>query len=631
MAEIAWSSDHDARATATVQRVATEVVAPLAKGCIRPLVAARRSGKTWMLRALEHACRGTYGALFHDLGAANGLPTPAPEVRLWLLDEPAALLNGRLDELIEWARAQAGCVVIAMTPRELALLRAVDRGKTACAERSEVWLPRPTDAEIDETVGAPASTIPWRWRSSFHLARIWRDALDRVRSTSGNVAATAFRLLDEDHQRLVGEDSLTTDLLKALETVGRGALANTRRLEELEQLGLVRREDRAPPRIADPVLAAALTPLRIHHISDIHIGDKAAETVDAKHDPTRGDRMKRVVDAGFVRDQYLGHVEALSGRGEGPHLVVVSGDLVERAGEPALLDQARRWLDRLRDATELNEHPCLRDEPRVLLVGGNHDVDWAQTSDPDPHKRHRAFAETFATYPHADLHLDVDARRRMPIEYREAGLAICLLGSGELGGEQLENPQLRSLLAYANHVAQERRAAGDPWPAIAIGELAKGLRPDRIDPGMVATRALEAARHTELPLRIAVLHHPITAPAGAPTEIHSFTGLLNAATVKAALRKHGYQLVLHGHLHQGALLCETSHEGDHRDLHIAAAPSLGSREVVEHHGYNEITISRLPTQAGKMPEAEVRVRRMIYRGQGAAWAEERTMSFMFTR
>ncbi len=630
MPELAWSSGHDARSTATVQQVATDVTAPLAKGCIRPLVAARRAGKTWMLRALEHACRDTHGARFHDLGATGQLPTTSPEVRLWLLDEPGELLATRTDELVAWAREQCYPLVIAMTPRELALLRADKTGEAACAQRSEVWLPLPTDDELAAVVGDETSRIPWRWRTSFYLARVWRDARDRTSGPGSTVVAIAHRLLDEDHQRLIGDESLTDDLLAALTAVGRTEATHSRRLEELEKLGLVRRAGQRPPQIADPVLAAALTPLRIHHISDIHIGDKAAKTVDDKHDPTRDARMKRVADAGFVRDQYLRHIEALSERGEGPHVVIVSGDLVERADEPALLEAARSWIDRLRAAAIRNEHPCLDDEPRVLLVGGNHDVDWTQTGASDPQTRHVPFAATFASYPHPQLHLDIDARRQKPIEYADVGLAVWLLGSGELGGEQLEKPHVQALLSFAQESAQERSCAGNPWPALALGALAKELRPERIDPGMVATQVLDTGRST-LPFRIAVLHHPITAPAGAPTELGSFTGLLNAATVKAALRKHGYQLVLHGHLHQGALLCETSHEGDHRDLHIAAAPSLGSHEVAEHQGYNAIAIERLPTRSGRVPEAEVHVRRMVYRGQSAAWREERSMSFRVTR
>ena len=199
MPELAWSSGHDARSTATVQQVATDVTAPLAKGCIRPLVAARRAGKTWMLRALEHACRDTHGARFHDLGATGQLPTTSPEVRLWLLDEPGELLATRTDELVAWAREQSCPLVIAMTPRELARLRATEAGQRACAERSEVWLPLPTEDELDAVSGGAASTMPWRWRTSFYLARVWRDALDRSSGAGGNVAATAHRLLDEDH------------------------------------------------------------------------------------------------------------------------------------------------------------------------------------------------------------------------------------------------------------------------------------------------------------------------------------------------------------------------------------------------------------------------------------------------
>jgi hypothetical protein len=73
---------------------------------------------------------------------------------------------------------------------------------------------------------------------------------------------------------------------------------------------------------------------------------------------------------------------------------------------------------------------------------------------------------------------------------------------------------------------------------------------------------------------------------------------LTLSTVKAALRHDGYQLVLHGHLHHGALVPETNH--DHTGaarLHIAAAPTLGSEQTQEHRGYHAISIAARAARA----------------------------------
>ncbi len=71
-----------------------------------------------------------------------------------------------------------------------------------------------------------------------------------------------------------------------------------------------------------------------------------------------------------------------------------------------------------------------------------------------------------------------------------------------------------------------------------------------------------------------------------------FSGLLNTGAVKSALMTAGVQLVLHGHEHSAFLAVERWPGYLDRELHIASAPSLGSREVAEQRGYNEIRIVR---------------------------------------
>jgi len=247
------------------------------------------------------------------------------------------------------------------------------------------------------------------------------------------------------------------------------------------------------------------------------------------------------------------------------------------------------------------------------LVGGNHDVDWSKAADPDQHARHRPFAAAFADLPHPYLEQPLATRDCAPILYRDAKVAFWLLGSAELGGEQLADPRLHAVFEFAE------RLATDDWSRVALETHRP--KPERIDPGLVAQHALDAAAPpASVPVRIAVLHHPVTALAGTAPEVASFTGLINAATVKAALRQKGYQLVLHGHLHHGALVTETSHDNDGPPaLHIAAAPTLGSKETQEQRGYNAISISRALPVAGQVDQIHVRVERHTHGGKGAGW------------
>src|SRR5262249_22733230 len=123
------------------------------------------------------------------------------------------------------------------------------------------------------------------------------------------------------------------------------------------------------------------------------------------------------------------------------------------------------------------------------------------------------------------------------------------------------------------------------------------------------------------PVRLAVLHHPVS-PLPVGTEVARFAGLINAGEVKDALFHKSFCLVLHGHAHSGFFASETW-PGRHKNrvLRIASAPSLGSREVQEHHGFNAVEIAR--ERRGRTTSYEIFVRR--FGRDGAQWAEKAVM------
>jgi len=164
---------------------------------------------------------------------------------------------------------------------------------------------------------------------------------------------------------------------------------------------------------------------------------------------------------------------------------------------------------------------------------------------------------------------------------------VLLLGSAEFGGEidDQRDPDRQQLLERINQLRQTIATAADQ------AEIDTALlRLERIDPGLVHAADLQRVQQHRwhMPIRIAVLHHPVS-PLPVSLEVSRYGGLLNAGQVKDALLGCGFCLVLHGHLHSGWLAAERwpARHGD-RTLHIAAAPSLGSREIQEHNGYNEI-------------------------------------------
>ena len=192
-----------------------------------------------------------------------------------------------------------------------------------------------------------------------------------------------------------------------------------------------------------------------------------------------------------------------------------------------------------------------------------------------------------------------------------------MLGSAEFGGEEETDPVREELLAL---IGKLRKGAMEEPDADRAAVLRAQV--SRIDPGLVHEADLKRLRQTpwDHPIKIAVLHHPVSAvPA---TELARFAGLINAGEVKDTLAHKEFCLVLHGHVHTGWFGKEQWPER-HEDwtLRIVAAPSLGSREVQEHNGYNEIVIAR----DGMGSKVEYRIAATRVGREGATWARRASM------
>jgi hypothetical protein len=107
-----------------------------------------------------------------------------------------------------------------------------------------------------------------------------------------------------------------------------------------------------------------------------------------------------------------------------------------------------------------------------------------------------------------------------------------------------------------------------------------------------------------------------------PGELVRFGGLLNAGEVKDAVAHKEFCLVLHGHVHTGWFGKEQWPER-HEDwtIRIAAAPSLASREVQEHNGFNEIESAR--DGVGGEVSYRIHVKRVVR--EGGTWTRRASM------
>jgi 3',5'-cyclic AMP phosphodiesterase CpdA len=569
-------------------------------GTLWPLVAARRAGKTWTLRALEHAM-GKQDAHFIDLRTDGEVFDAEPQARCLLLDEPGPRLKNAKTAKTFIARCgtlhtRGIKLLLAMSPGEWGLLERADRASRR-VDRKDLHYLDPLTATQAGAIAARAAWsaailpgLPEPWRRHPFLLELVLEVAEKNPGLRGDIARLVEAALvvagDASHfyVKAVFHNGLSNMQRQAVRDAARRHAVGGEACELLRRCHLLEGQPRGF-RLSDPILADHLPPpLRIHHISDIHVGDKAAASVDVKAKGSVGERLGEGVKAGLVRDAYLDHVRALANP---PHLVVVSGDIAER-GDPALYAEIQGWFATLR--TLLAEHPHLGpDDPRVLVVGGNHDVDWGQALGVEgARRRHRPFAEAFEGVPRPSLERPPEDRPLAAVDYPDLGVSFLLLGSAEFGGEVEEDPERKRLLGILDELRRQVVDAKDLDEAAAFLD-----RMARIDPGLVHKADLDRARGVAwlLPVRIAVLHHPVS-PMPA-TEVAHFAGLINAGQVKDMLLARHFGLVLHGHMHVGWFASERW-PGRHADwtLRIASAPTLGSRETDEQHGFNEVEVVR---------------------------------------
>jgi 3',5'-cyclic AMP phosphodiesterase CpdA len=610
-------------------------------GPLWPLLAARRAGKTWALKCLHDqlAGRQRHAAYInlrdddlHEQNADKAVPD------CLLLDEPVTQLSGPEQaktflKTCKELRARGTRLVLAVSPRECAALFEYGAG---AVERKDFRFLGPLTAQEQDTLASRAGwaaqllpSLPEQWRRhpfllelALSVAENDRRLLADHRTLLRGAIDTATDQFQHNYIEDVFETGLNKEQRDLMRRVARGnpvVQAVGPLVQHLVVCGLLDRQgDKLT--VADPVLAAHLPPpLRIHHISDIHIGPKSHDPVDSKAAGSVGAALAAAAGAGPGRDDYLVHLEELEKSGHAPHLLVVSGDLVEYGADRVLFQTARAWVERAQRM--LADHPDLRPgDARVLLVGGNHDVDWqviANNADNDPQARHRPFAEAFAGYPRPQLELPPDQRPAHSVEYLDAGIAFLLLGSAELGGEVEHSDDWSFVLDELT----KRRKAIDAARSEAKSTQATQLleRLGRVDPGLVHDHDLKAARKHpwKADVRIAVLHHHISPMPN--VEIAPYAGLVNAGAVKDMLLSKQFCLVLHGHQHSGWFGLETwpTNHGDWC-LRIAAAPSLASREVTERHGFNEVIVRREGSEI-----YEVTVRRYVRKGN--SWGREAEM------
>ena len=288
-----------------------------------------------------------------------------------------------------------------------------------------------------------------------------------------------------------------------------------------------------------------MTRLRLLHVSDLHFTAHPipAADVDDKMAMSDLDSLIRVPDRSqqLLRDLRRAFPE----RDDWPDAIVVSGDLVDRGGTDrgdngrGEFDVAVEFLEQLARLFELGND-------RVLVVPGNHDIDW--TPGLDRLARYRGYLEATAGFrgPYERNGTLMPRFERIWSRSGDVVADVALLASPTFSGEpDPGTAALRrtvvELLAQAGDESMvrgaERAFETSPLDIAAIGER--------------QLRAVEEYGEHADSIQVAVLHHhllPIDS-----VEITPFEAVVDGGRVLDGLIRNGYDLVLTGHKHERRL------------------------------------------------------------------------------
>ncbi|HEX8825794.1 MAG TPA: metallophosphoesterase [Archangium sp.] len=325
------------------------------------------------------------------------------------------------------------------------------------------------------------------------------------------------------------------------------------------------------------------TPLRILHLSDLHLG--AGDDPVNLLQPLITDLMHNLDGPGVERLDHL----------------VISGDLTNRAS-PQEFEKAYQFVSGLIQEFGLTAERC-------IIVPGNHDLDWDTEAYVWKKKR------------------QVEASRLVPGTYRELGDGSLLLRDDAKYPERFKNfsqhfyhplqqkeyPLTATQQCVVSSFFDSRLqflALNSAWQIDESFQERSGIHEGALSHGLVeaerqladARRAGKLREHDKV-LRISVLHHPVTG--NEKIQDDAFLRRLQQANVR---------LCMHGHVHEDrADLVGYLHPT--RKLHVMGAGSFGAptyhRPESVPRLYNLLEVRR--------DLGSVKVHTRCLRKQGGAW------------
>ncbi|MGN6254726.1 MAG: metallophosphoesterase family protein [Solirubrobacterales bacterium] len=297
----------------------------------------------------------------------------------------------------------------------------------------------------------------------------------------------------------------------------------------------------------------------ILHLSDLHLGSSSEFQLDYEDKVGLGGE-----EIGETATDHLDHTlrglsEKLLAEGRRLDSIVVTGDLTQ-ANKPDGYEAFDGVIAQLGDARP--------DDDQIVIVPGNHDVDDSLRAG-DPEKlslfmdavrgRYLTPLVKGLDYEGSDLNLDPGPRGQPePILELEDAVIVAINSADYCftEGRRTETDWSAVLADYladddSNEAKAKRKRAATDLRKLRTHDIAK-----------VDKRQIEALQERlrefgiqkddnpdhDSRLRIAAIHHPITAASGRE-EIKPFEVITNLATVRTFLYHHGFHLILHGHKH----------------------------------------------------------------------------------
>lgn len=283
----------------------------------------------------------------------------------------------------------------------------------------------------------------------------------------------------------------------------------------------------------------------ILHLSDLHLSPPAAYQVLGDHKIDVIPLGQRLQRTDLIRSTLRELGRALMREGRQIDAVVVSGD-ISYQGTPEGFELFAEVIDEL--------GPSAVPPERILLVPGNHDVQW-YTASSTP-ERYSSFVRLRESgYRTALLEgIDIDGSGNLIGEARPpvieaADGSFVLLGinsANHCGVERVPSSEVRAAVEALSSKApgdSDLRLVLDDWRARGRFDIARVDADQR----RYASEALERLAPSDA-VRIAALHHQLL-PVSTDEEVKPFEALTNLEEVREFLAANNIEVVLHGHKH----------------------------------------------------------------------------------